>query len=235
MRRWVWWVSAGTAVGCGLAALLSWSLAATVGWWLAGVLIAVSWWVCQSPDEEPIRWSVVVRRSLPWPTMVLAAAGLFMALEPVTALLVSAAGLAAAWEAGWFGGRARSELPVGARRRGPRRWRTRGSARADARAASVMVLDPLAVDPGEAALAVTDELTDADLCMAWRSSYVALDRAAGLSEKLRAVEIREVILDELGRRDAPGLEAWFRSGARAAGWPDRYLRGAPTRQRRGAH
>ena len=80
------------------------------------------------------------------------------------------------------------------------------------------------IDPVEAVLAVTDGLTDSDLCMAWRSSYVALDRAMDPGAKLRAVEIRELLLDELGRRDGPGLEAWFRSGARAAGGPDRYLR-----------
>lgn len=241
MRRWVWSVSAATAVGCGLVALVSWSLPATVGWWLAGVLIVVSVLVCRSPDETPIRWNLVIRRSLPWPTLALAAGGLFLTLEPESALLISVAAVAAAWEAGWFGGSARGGLPEGARRRGGRRrWRVR----AGVRAAPVMVAGPLSGGRGEVGpidvdpvdvLAVTDGLTDADLCMAWRSSYVALDRAAGPSEKLRAVEIREVILDELGRRDASGLEAWFRSGARAAGWPDRYLRGAPPRQRRGAH
>ena len=235
MRRWVWCVVAAAAVACGLVALLSWSVPATAGWWLAGVLIAVSIVVCQAPDENPIRWNMVIRRSLPWPTLVLAVAGLFIALEPVTALLVSGAALVAAWEAGWLGGPARGEAPVGVRRRS--RWL---GARAEVRATSAMVISPLPVgpvdgDPADVDLAVTDGLTDADLCMAWRSSYVALDRAVGPSEKLRAVEVREVILDELGRRDASGLEAWFRSGARAAGWPDRYLRGVSPRQRREAH
>ncbi|MFI5623625.1 hypothetical protein ACIA03_09180 [Nocardioides sp. NPDC051685] len=236
MRRWVWSVSAATAVGCGLVALVSWSMAATIGWWFAGALIVVSFLVCRSPDETPIRWKPVLRRSLMWPTMVLAVGGLFLTLEPATALLVSVAALAAAWEAGWFGGSVRGELSAGARRRsGWRGWQHRRAGQAGAAMVlSPVVAGPVDVDPVDV-LSVTDGLTDADLCRAWRSSYVALDRAADPSEKLRAVEIREVILDELGRRDASGLEAWFRSGARAAGWPDRYLRGESPRQRREAH
>ncbi|OIJ27638.1 hypothetical protein UG56_006430 [Nocardioides luteus] len=223
-------------MGCGLVALMSWSVPATIGWWLAGALISVAVLVCRSPDETPVRWKPVLRRSLTWPTMVLAAGGLLLTLEPETALLVSVAALAAAWEAGWFGGGARGDLPAGVGHRGGRRWwgSRAGDRAAPATDISPLVAGPVDVDPVDA-LSVTDALTDADLCRAWRSSYVALDRAADPSEKLRAVEIREVILDELGRRDASGLEAWFRSGARAAGWPDRYLRGVEPRQSRDAH
>lgn len=223
MRRGVWCVSAGLTMGCGLVALMWWSVPATVGWLLAGGLIVVSWQVCRAPDEDPISWSAVLRTSLPWPTMTLAVGGLFTVLEPVSALLVSMAGLAAAWEAGLLDGSARDER----RGRRPRRFGRR--ARAEADAGATILSRPLEVDPAEAVLAVTDELTDADLCMAWRSSYVALDRAVDTSDRLRAVEIRELILDEFGRRDAAGLEAWFRSGARAAGGPDRYLRHLPDR------
>ena len=228
MRRWAWCVVAGMVGGGGLVALMSWSVPATVGWWLAGWLVAVSLWVCLWPEKRPIRWRVVFVRSLPWPTVPLAAGGLVLALGLVTALLVTAAGLAAAWEVGWLDGRTRGEQQTRTTRSGGRR------ARAGASAASAGMISPRVVDPVEAALEVPDELTDSDLCMAWRSSYVALDRAVDLSEKLRAVQIREVLLDELGRRDAPGLEAWFRSGARAAGWPDRYLRGMSPRRRRDA-
>lgn len=226
MRRWIWCVPATMTAGCGLAALVSWSLPATVGWWLAGWLVAVSFRACRALDEDPIRWRMLLRSSLPWPTMTMAFGGLFTVLEPASALLVCGAGLTAAAEAGWFGGSARDERSVGGRRGFGRRW----SARATAGATSGTVVSPV-VDPVEAIMEVTDELTDSDLCMAWRSSYVALDRAVEPSEKLRAVEIRELLLDELGRRDPRGLDAWFRSGARAAGWPDRYLRGVPPRHR----
>lgn len=228
MRRWVWCVVAGMVGVGGLVALMSWSVAATVGWWLAGWLVAVALWVCQWPEKHPIQWRVVLLRSLPWPTVPLAAGGLVVALGVVTALLVSAMGLAAAWEAGWLDPRVREEQPVRAARRSGRRARTGGGV------APSTVIGPRIVDPAEAVLEVPDEVTDSDLCMAWRSSFVALDRAADPAEKLRAVQIREVLLDELGRRDAPGLEAWFRSGARAAGWPDRYLRSVRPQQRRGA-
>ncbi|MFE6648458.1 hypothetical protein ACFVJS_17945 [Nocardioides sp. NPDC057772] len=226
MRRWVWCVVAGMVGVGGLVALMSWSVVATVAWWLAGWLVAVALWVCQWPEKQPIQWRVVLLRSLPWPTVPLAAGGLVVALGVVTALLVSAMGLAAAWEAGWLDRRVREEQPVRPRRAGRR-----------ARAGDVApaaVIRPRIVDPAEAVLEIPDEVTDSDLCMAWRSSYVALDRAADSAEKLRAVQIREVLLDELGRRDAPGLEAWFRSGARAAGWPDRYLRSVRPQQRGGA-
>ena len=57
------------------------------------------------------------------------------------------------------------------------------------------------VDPVDAVLEVTDELTDADLCRAWRSSYVALDRATESNQKLRAVQIRALLLDTRPRTD----------------------------------
>ncbi|EGD41805.1 PE-PGRS family protein [Nocardioidaceae bacterium Broad-1] len=228
MRRWVWCVVAGMVGVCGLVALMSWSVAATVAWWLAGWLVAVALWVCQWPENHPIQWRVVLVRSAAWPTVPLATVGLVVSLGVVTGVLVTAIGLAAAWEAGWLDRRLREGQP-GRTARGTRR-----RARAGSSVASAAVVGPWIVDPAEAVLEVTDEVTDSDLCMAWRSSYVALDRAADPGEKLRAVQIREVLLDELGRRDAPGLEAWFRSGARAAGWPDRYLRGVPPQQRRGA-
>lgn len=217
MRRWVWRVPVVVVVCCGLGALMAWSLVATIGWWVAGELVAISLIACWLPDGDPARGSVMLTKSLPWPTLTLAAGGLFTVLDTVTALLLSVAAFVAAGEAGWLGGRGREGTVV--RRRAARR-----RSAAYARAASEAVIAPVDTDPEEGVLEVTDELTDADLCMAWRSSYVALDRATSPIGKLRAVEIREVLLDELERRNAAGLEAWFRSGARAAGWPDRYLR-----------
>jgi len=230
MRRWVWSAVAAIAAGCGMAALMAWSVPMTLGWWAGGSFITVSLLVCLGPDTGPIRWKVVLVRSLLWPTAALAAAGLVVALGLTSALLVTVAGLAAAWELGWFGWPPRASRPAKRRHRVGRR---RSHAETAAESAAVAIR-PQVIDPVEAVLAVTDGLTDSDLCMAWRSSYVALDRATDPSAKLKAVEIREVLLEELGRRDAPGLEAWFRSGARAAGGPDRYLRGATPRPWRGA-
>ena len=223
MRRWVWSAVAGLVVGCGIVALMAWSLPMTVGWWAGASFITVSLLVCLAPDKGPIRWRAVLSRSLLWPTAMLAPAGLILTLGWTNGLLVTAAGLAAAWEVGWLGWPPRTVRPAKRRHRVGRR-RSRAETAAGSAAVAVVAIRPHVIDPAEAVLAVTDGLTESDLCMAWRSSYVALDRAMDPGAKLRAVEIREVLLDELGRRDAPGLEAWFRSGARAAGGPDRYLR-----------
>lgn len=220
MRYWVGGAVAGSVAGCGVVALMSWSLPTTLGLWCIGALLVVSIWVCVLPDEHRVPWRKLIGRSLPWPTATVAAAGLVIALGWTNAVLLTGAGLASAWEAGWLDGRPRADLSVTVGHRKHRWWRSTAGARTSMEAS----LGLQVVDPVEAVLEVTDELTDSDLCMAWRSSYVALDRAVDPYAKLRAVEIRELLLEELGRRDAPGLEAWFRSGARAAGGPDRYLR-----------
>lgn len=227
MRRWVWAAVAGMVVGCGVVALMAWSVPMTIGWWAGGSFVTFTMLMCLGPEQTSIRWPVLLGKSLLWPSVALAAAGLVLALGWASALLVMAAGLAAVWESGWLGWPPPAESPLKSRRRLGRRRSHPGTAAGAAAEALVEAIGPQVIDPVEAVLAVTDELTDTDLCMAWRSSYVALDRAADLSAKLRAVEIRVVLLDELERRDAQGLEAWFRSGARAAGGPDRYLRGAP--------
>jgi hypothetical protein len=72
---------------------------------------------------------------------------------------------------------------------------------------------------------VPDVMSDEDPCQAWRSSYVALSRTTSVSSQLRVVHMRVLYLDELERRAGPAaLQAWFRSGARAAGDPARLLR-----------
>ena len=70
---------------------------------------------------------------------------------------------------------------------------------------------------------VPDLMDDADLCRAWRSSYVALERARSVESRLRVVAIRAIYLDELERRAGAGFQAWIGSGARAAGDPSRYV------------
>jgi hypothetical protein len=72
---------------------------------------------------------------------------------------------------------------------------------------------------------VPDVMSNEDLCQAWRSSYVALSRTTSVSSLLRVVHMRALYLDELERRAGPAaLQAWFRSGARAAGDPARLLK-----------
>ncbi len=68
-----------------------------------------------------------------------------------------------------------------------------------------------------------DAMDDATLCLAWRTSYVALQKALPVSVVLDVVQRRQHILDELERRSPRGFSAWITSGARAAGDPSRYL------------
>ena len=80
------------------------------------------------------------------------------------------------------------------------------------------------VDIADASLVVPDLMTVADLCDAWRSSYVALQRATTAESRMRIVLVRSLYLDELERHSGPAVAAWLRSGARAASDPARFLR-----------
>ena len=80
-------------------------------------------------------------------------------------------------------------------------------------------------------LDVPDLMTDEDLCCAWRSSFVALQRAASVESRLRVVTVRALYLDELERRAGPAVQAWLESGARAASDPSRFLAGSRRRRR----
>lgn len=66
-------------------------------------------------------------------------------------------------------------------------------------------------------------MDEAGLCLAWRKTYVALQRSTTPGSKLRIVQRRHDLLEELERRNANGFAAWLRSGARAAGDPSRYV------------
>ncbi len=66
-------------------------------------------------------------------------------------------------------------------------------------------------------------LDDAQLCWAWRISYVTLQRSTTPMQRLRVVQQRQHYLDELERRNPAGVAAWLASGARAAGDPSRYV------------
>ncbi len=95
---------------------------------------------------------------------------------------------------------------------------------------AVLVGLAVVVPPAGQELQVPDEMTNADLCQAWRSSFVALEQAGSADDRLRVVQLRARYLDELERRAGPSFGAWLRSGARAAGDPSAHLswdRGGP--------
>jgi hypothetical protein len=69
------------------------------------------------------------------------------------------------------------------------------------------------------------ELSDDALCLVWRASFSALERAQSPAERARIVDARRAYLDELERRNPPGVAAWLASGARAAGNPSKFVLG----------
>jgi hypothetical protein len=69
-------------------------------------------------------------------------------------------------------------------------------------------------------------MDDATVCFAWRASYLALPQPLPPCLRVRIVQRRQELLDELDRRNPHGFEAWLASGARAAGDPTRYITSA---------
>jgi hypothetical protein len=66
------------------------------------------------------------------------------------------------------------------------------------------------------------ELSDAELCRAWRLSVVGLACSPTMAERLQIVSTREVLLDEMERRNPRLLQSWIASGARVSKTPSRY-------------
>lgn len=77
-------------------------------------------------------------------------------------------------------------------------------------------------------------LTDPDLCLAWRVSYVALQRHT-VRDRPTIVSFRAVVLDELQRRHPTEFHRWISAGARAASNPARYLRTNSSAQKTPPH
>ncbi len=70
---------------------------------------------------------------------------------------------------------------------------------------------------------VAPEASTAELCLAWRRSYLALLDTPPGSDRDHIVSLRRDLLDELDRRDPAGFSRWIDTGARAGGDPGRYL------------
>ncbi len=89
---------------------------------------------------------------------------------------------------------------------------------------------PIAAEPEPPVVVVTldevREMTDAELCHAWRRSFVSLERARSAHRRAQVVQTRQLLLDEVETRHPAGLRAWLSSGARAAGGPDRFIGGS---------
>lgn len=177
--------------------------------------------------------------------VVVASAGLMGMFGPWGALLAVALALfspavltrARSWyhqlEVGTFDGGEARHAPAGRR---PATPRSRG------------VLPDLEYDGGPAAVpgdkppfseqawmaAEPESMDDPGLCLAWRRTYLALQRAGAPDSQLRIVQRREQLLDELERRNESGFTAWLEAGSRAAADPSRYflMSGRSSRRRR---
>lgn len=68
-----------------------------------------------------------------------------------------------------------------------------------------------------------DCLSTAELCRAWRMSFVWLQNATTTESRVRIAACRERYLTELHRRDPEGVSKWLRHSPRAASGPDRFL------------
>jgi len=70
---------------------------------------------------------------------------------------------------------------------------------------------------------VVADVPTAELCLAWRRSYLALlDLPPGPARDC-VVRLRRELLDELELRDRAGFDRWIDAGARAGSDPSRYL------------
>ena len=67
------------------------------------------------------------------------------------------------------------------------------------------------------------ELTDEQLCKRWRASYKTSRRQSSVVRLMATVAERQMYLQELERRNAPGLAAWLAAGPGAWGDPLPYL------------
>jgi hypothetical protein len=74
-----------------------------------------------------------------------------------------------------------------------------------------------------------EDLSDEDLCLAWRRSFTALQNCDIVENQLALIEARERYLDELERRRPDAFAEWLQTMPRAAGDPTRYYVRGPAR------
>jgi hypothetical protein len=67
------------------------------------------------------------------------------------------------------------------------------------------------------------ELSDEELCLAWRRSFTQLQRVHDADRRQAMVDVRRAYLDELERRHPDSFATWLASNPRAAGNPARFF------------
>jgi hypothetical protein len=101
---------------------------------------------------------------------------------------------------------------VAAYRRWMRSASTRSGSQLDALAQAFAYASPgyvPIVPPAELA-----DLSDKELCQAWRTSYLAVQQQASVQDKTAIVTKRQKYLDEFERRNPSGFAAWLATDGR---------------------
>jgi hypothetical protein len=70
------------------------------------------------------------------------------------------------------------------------------------------------------------DLSDVDLCWAWRTSYRTLGERADAAWRDQVAGVRRAYLTELERRHPVEIAAWLATGPRPAAGPEKFLRAA---------
>jgi hypothetical protein len=225
-RAWTSATGAACAVGL-LAAFSTLPLLVLAGLFvmigMLGVMLVLPWLPDEVPWGRPLLLAGGVGGALTWVCVGLAELVGWVSPVVLLVLVVISPGAAPAWRRlmrwlGWGGAghRPRASAAGGSRLEGP------VILHASAEPAAVPQPSTSATWE-EVTFEVPDLMSDQDLCHAWRSSFVALQRATSVEGRLRAVTMRALYLDELERRTGPAMRAWMQSGARAAGDPSRFL------------
>jgi hypothetical protein len=225
-RMWVTFAHLGIVAGL-VCAFFAWGLGVSLTALFA--LSAASWTVIMvGRDEDQPTWSVsLVRTGVVSGVSALAILGAFSVLHWLGAGLLLTLLLTAPWFRRWL-------------RRSSARFSMRflptsqvnGENGSVSRTGTAVPPLPTALEPGADEVLELDHfdpsfLDDDVLCLAWHNSFVHLQAAGSVSDRLRLVQRRQKLLDELSRRHEPEIRRWLDSGARAASNPGRFLNQGP--------
>jgi hypothetical protein len=207
--RSVWTASAATVVALGLVASVSaWGAMPALATFLSAATLGGICHLCVTSLTLPdtVAWRRISVGALVVGALTLALAGLMAMFGAAAMWVVVLLGLT--WS-GW---------PALVRRLRPSHAHSRHSRRPVAQTDEPPPAEPVA-EPGHASFEIPDGIEDADLCLAWRSSFVALQRATTLESRLRVVLVRALYLDEMERSNPAAFVDWLSTSPRAATSP----------------
>ena len=209
-------------------AILTWSLGGVIGAFIAGAVMGGAMTAALAPEDLPRPWRRAAMGALASGVGVVAVAGLVVVLRAGVLIVLFATVMSAPPLVRLMRERFTAKPP----QTPPPQEKQPAERPLD----DLDEVDWPEPDPAtlEVSLPMAPENLDDDaLCMAWRRSYVVLQRTHTAATRLHVVEVRQAYLDELERRNSLGLSAWLASGARAAGNPSRFIHHHPTSQANG--